>query len=64
MKVTHPRSETVTCGRDTIGTIIINDRGAEAFAPDGKYVCTFARVEQARKALFERHQANAQGGAE
>lgn len=45
-------SEIVTAGTETIGSIISNERGHEAYGPDGRYIATHTTLAAARKALW------------
>jgi hypothetical protein len=47
--------ETVSAGTETIGRIVLRDRGYECFDPDGKYLFCDPTLAGARKALFQRH---------
>ena len=46
------RSETVTNGHDTIGIVISNERGHEAYGEGGKYLATYPTLPAARRAVF------------
>lgn len=60
MKLT-PRTETVTSGTVTIGTIRVTDRGCETFGPRDEYLATHPKIEDARRALFQLHKAGQDG---
>lgn len=55
------RTEHVTLGTETIGTINVTPRGFETFGPRDQYLCTHVSIEAARKALFELHRASERG---
>jgi hypothetical protein len=54
------RTETISVGHDLAGTINETDRGFELFDADGKYIHTEPTIQAARRALFERHQRQAE----
>lgn len=56
--------ETITSGTETVGAIITNDRGHEAYAVGGEYLATYATIKEARKAVFDRHMESARESAE
>ena len=56
-----PHSETVSFGHDVGGTVHVKPQGAEAYGPHGEYVATFPSLREARKALFDLHQASQAG---
>jgi len=53
--MTKQRTETVSLGTETIGTIRITDRGFETFGPRDQYICTHVTIADARRSLFELH---------
>lgn len=56
-----PRTETVTAGTVTIGTIRVTHRGCETFGPIDQYLATHETIEGARRALFELHRDGEKG---
>ena len=53
------RTETVSFGHETVGTIRETSRGFECFDRDGKYLFTDPTLAGARKAIFKRHKDRA-----
>ncbi len=58
------RTEHVTLGTETIGTIRITDRGFETFGPRDEYLCTHVSIADARRSLFELHRDSEKGLAQ
>lgn len=48
-------SESVTDGTTTIGVVISNDRGFEAYAAGDCYLATYPTIKEARRAIYEAH---------
>ena len=57
-------AETVTFGHVYGGKVFVTPQGAEAYGPRDEYVATFPALRDARKALFELHQASEAGQVE
>lgn len=57
------RTEYVTAGTETIGTIRVTARGCECFGPLDQYLATYPTIEGARRALFELHRDGEKGPA-
>jgi hypothetical protein len=61
--MTSKRTESVSFGHETIGTIRETDRGFECFDASGAYLFTDPTLAGARKALYRRAVEQAGGDA-
>ena len=56
MRRVMPSTEVVTSGHDTIGMVVTNERGHEAYGEAGNYLATYPTLPAASKAVFQHHQ--------
>lgn len=61
--MTERKSEIVTAGHDTIGTIRQTNRGFELFDEGDRYLATAVTLAEGRRFLFQRHKEGQEAGA-